>query len=217
MSATATDVRVLVVSSNAKATAAFGKYLSEYETTVVGSLSEARERIPKENFEVVILSAPLPSGKGTGPSAEAERVAKARGADPDLCGSAELRFAAEIVGKTEAGVMLVCPPENFEEISRAGERMGVYCLKRPLTPQTFVQGVRLVVATGVRLRGYFAKTETLKEKMEEVKLVGRAKLLLITKLGLTEEEAHRYIEKQAMDKCVRRAVIATELIKTYIN
>ena len=53
--------------------------------------------------------------------------------------------------------------------------------------------------------------------MEEIKLIGRAKLLLITKLSFTEEEAHKYIEKQAMDRCVKKSVIAYDIIKTYNN
>ena len=191
-----TDVRILAVSAGAKAAGIFGTYLSEYETTIVSSLKEAKEKVGAFSYDVVILS----SGK-----------------EENGVPSAECSFAEELVGTTNAGVILICREEDYESVSLREEKSGIYCLKRPLSPQSFLQGVHLAVATGIRLRGYSARTETLKEKMEEVKLVGRAKLLLITKLGLTEEEAHRYIEKQAMDKCVRRSVIATELIKTYIN
>ena len=191
-----TDVRILAVSAGAKAAGFFETCLSEYETTIVSSLKEAQEKVCAFSYDVVILS----SGK------EGKGVP-----------SAECSFAEEIVRTTNAGVILICREEDYETVSLREEGFGIYCLKRPLSPQSFLQGVHLAVATGIRLRGYSARTETLKEKMEEVKLVGRAKLLLITKLGLTEEEAHRYIEKQAMDKCVRRSVIATELIKTYIN
>ena len=37
----------------------------------------------------------------------------------------------------------------------------------------------------------------------------------ISKTTMTEPEAHRYIEKQAMDRCVTRQTIAEEIIKTY--
>ena len=45
--------------------------------------------------------------------------------------------------------------------------------------------------------------------------VNRAKWLLISSLGMSEPEAHRYIEKQAMDRCVPKGVIADEIIRTY--
>ena len=54
-----------------------------------------------------------------------------------------------------------------------------------------------------------------KEKMEEIKLINRAKWALINSLGMTEADAHRYIEKQAMDRCVARREIAENIIQTY--
>ena len=51
--------------------------------------------------------------------------------------------------------------------------------------------------------------------MEEIRLVNRAKLLLVECLKMSEAEAHRYIEKTAMDRCVRRREIAENIIRTY--
>ena len=53
------------------------------------------------------------------------------------------------------------------------------------------------------------------EKMQEIRIVNRAKWFLITELKMTETDAHRYIEKQAMDRCVSKKEIAEEIIKTY--
>ena len=35
------------------------------------------------------------------------------------------------------------------------------------------------------------------------------------KLKMTEQEAHRYIEKQAMDRCVTKRVVAEQILSTY--
>ena len=51
--------------------------------------------------------------------------------------------------------------------------------------------------------------------MEEIRLVNRAKWLLIEQLRMTESEAHRYIEKQAMDRCVTKLSIAENIISMY--
>mgnify|MGYP002627206063 CR=1 FL=1 len=53
------------------------------------------------------------------------------------------------------------------------------------------------------------------EKMQEIRLVNRAKWLLISELNMDEQTAHRYIEKQAMDRCVSRRKIAEGIIATY--
>ena len=53
------------------------------------------------------------------------------------------------------------------------------------------------------------------EKMLEIRTVNRAKWLLIDQFKMTESDAHRYIEKQAMDACISRREVAENIIKTY--
>ena len=40
--------------------------------------------------------------------------------------------------------------------------------------------------------------------VEEIRLMNRAKLILIKMRGMTEAEAHRFIIKTAMDRCVKK-------------
>ena len=51
--------------------------------------------------------------------------------------------------------------------------------------------------------------------MAEIRLVNKAKWILISKLEMNEPDAHRYIEKQAMDRCITKQIIPEEIIKTY--
>jgi len=51
--------------------------------------------------------------------------------------------------------------------------------------------------------------------MLEIRLVNKAKWFLITELSMSEPDAHHYIEKQAMNRCITKRVIAEEIIKTY--
>ena len=46
-----------------------------------------------------------------------------------------------------------------------------------------------------------------------LRLVNCAKWLLIGQLGMTEADAHRWLEKQAMDRCVSRRSVAEEIIR----
>ena len=66
-----------------------------------------------------------------------------------------------------------------------------------------------------RLRKSEKKALSIEEKMEEIRLANRAKWLLIDELKMSEPDAHRYIEKQAMDRCVSKREVAEEIIKTY--
>ncbi|MFQ8766588.1 MAG: ANTAR domain-containing protein [Oscillospiraceae bacterium] len=51
--------------------------------------------------------------------------------------------------------------------------------------------------------------------MAEIRLVNRAKWVLIEQLKMTENEAHKFIERQAMDRCVTRRTIAENILATY--
>ena len=58
-----------------------------------------------------------------------------------------------------------------------------------------------------------SKATKLKEKMEEIRLVNRAKLLLIEKKSMSEADAHRYLEKTAMDSGKKRIAVANDIIR----
>lgn len=66
-----------------------------------------------------------------------------------------------------------------------------------------------------RLRQFEKKSLSIDEKMAEIRLVNKAKWILISELKMSEPEAHRYIEKQAMDRHITKQIIAEEIIKTY--
>ncbi len=48
--------------------------------------------------------------------------------------------------------------------------------------------------------------------MSDIRLVNRAKWILIASRSMDEAEAHRWIEKQAMDRCLTKREIAEEII-----
>ncbi len=54
--------------------------------------------------------------------------------------------------------------------------------------------------------------EDVRKLVEEIRLVNRAKLILIKMRGMTEGEAHRLIVRSAMDRCVRKRQVAQEIV-----
>ena len=51
--------------------------------------------------------------------------------------------------------------------------------------------------------------------MEEIRIVNRAKWILISEIKMGEADAHRYIEKQAMDLRTSKRRVAEDIIQTY--
>lgn len=126
-------------------------------------------------------------------------------------GGGEMNFAAAAAKKFRAGVLIMLPAGVYAENYMSLARKGVFAVKKPILAEAFLQSLAFVLASDERLKGFA------EEKVEETKLVSRAKLLLVQKLAFSEEEAHKYIEKRAMDLCVKRSVVAEEIIKTYKN
>jgi response regulator NasT len=63
-----------------------------------------------------------------------------------------------------------------------------------------------------RLRLRAAREQTVEEKMEEIRLINRARWQLIQQ-GMSEEEAHRYLTRLAMDRRITKAAAAAALLK----
>lgn len=57
--------------------------------------------------------------------------------------------------------------------------------------------------------------EDIKALVDEIRLVNRAKLILIKVYGMTEQEAQKKMTRAAMDRCVKKRVIAQEIISLH--
>ena len=92
---------------------------------------------------------------------------------------------------------------------------GVFVLPKPTSKPIIITALSWLSSPREKLRKTEKKTLSIEEKMEEIRIVNRAKWILIRELKLDEPEAHRYIEKQAMDRCISKRIVAEEIIKTY--
>ena len=79
----------------------------------------------------------------------------------------------------------------------------------------FVRSVRLINAARKRFMGTLKENEKLHRELGEIKMINRAKLVLMKYLKFSEQQAHRYIEKQSMDLRMSKYDIALKVVKTY--
>ena len=47
--------------------------------------------------------------------------------------------------------------------------------------------------------------------MAEIRIVNKAKWILISELNMSEPDAHYYIEKKSMDQCISKRTVAKKL------
>ena len=126
-----------------------------------------------------------------------------------------MQLAASICSGSSAGVMLLVKSELYNDVYARVVEQGVLTLPKPVTRQTLSQSLQVLCATRERLRRMEEKQVSVEKKIEEIRLVNRAKWLLIECLSMTEADAHRYIERQAMDLRISKREMAENIIKTY--
>lgn len=121
----------------------------------------------------------------------------------------------DLCAASGAGVLLLVKSEVFDDVYAKVVPYGVVTLQKPTSLQMVSQSLRVLCATRERLRQLEAKQVTVQEKIEEIRLVNRAKWLLIENLHLAEPDAHRYVEKQAMDLRISKREAAECIIQSY--
>ena len=126
-----------------------------------------------------------------------------------------LQAAIDISQQNPVGVILLVKNDMYEEVSYRVEDYGIMTVPKQTTRQMLYLAVKMMAAVQVKIKGMAEETTKLKGKLKELKLVDRAKWILIDQLKMSETQAHKYIEKQAMDRCVKREEIAENIIRTY--
>jgi response regulator NasT len=123
----------------------------------------------------------------------------------------ELASRAAEAGGTN--VLLLADESRYEAVSQYGETHGFMTLQSPVNPSLLKQSLGMMAT----ISGHMHELESLQAKMDEMRLVNRAKLILVQRFKMSEQDAHRFIEKNAMDRCVKRRTIAQSIIRTYQN
>ena len=133
----------------------------------------------------------------------------------DLSGGTKVdrKTNADII--RQIAVLLLVKRDIHSDIHDKVAEYGVFTLPKPTSKPTLLQALSWMESSRERLRQLEKKSLSIEKKMAEIRLVNKAKWFLISELSMSEPEAHRYIEKQAMDRCVTRRSIAEEIIRTY--
>ena len=180
---------VLLVSRDSKIVSQISAFLVPplFDLTTTSDFNEARRLAAERSFNIIIAD----SGDGY---------------DTD--------FAIN-VADSYSTILLLVPNEHFDEISYRVEGYGILTITKPFEPFYFYNMVKIAIAVQYKVQVLSSQTTKLKVKMEEIKQVNRAKMLLMSNMNMSEQEAHRYIEKEAMDRGMKRIAISEEIIKTY--
>lgn len=183
---------ILIVSATAGFTAALADLLPDARyrpVDTITSVSAAKRVLTEKDYDFVIINAPLPDDAGT-------------------------RFAIDTCTGRQSAVLLLVKNDIHTSIHDKVVEHGVFTLPKPLSKVTMMHALNWMECARERLRQFEKKSISLEDKMAEIRLINKAKWRLISEAHMSEPDAHRYIEKQAMDRCVSKRDIAEEIIRT---
>ncbi len=185
--------RALVVSGSEKAMETIAQFLHEYgytSLTTAVSGGEARRMTQTSEFSLILINTPLSDEFGH-------------------------ELAVAMAEGTSSGILLLCKGDIADDLADKIGDYGVCVVPRPINRTLLHHSIRIVEATRSRMLGLRRENSRLMGKIDEMRLISRAKFALMQHRGFSEPEAHRYIEKQAMDTRSTRKEVAQKLLAEY--
>ena len=179
---------VLVVSGSEQFDTIIRKSLGNFPMTDFRrNAAAARRTLPERYYDLVVINVPLRDETGE-------------------------QLAFDIVNQCSAAVLLVVPSEIYENALDLVTDSGILAIAKPFPRGRLDKAIRFLTAVQERIRTLELRLQRAEEKAEEQRIIDRAKFYLIEKKQMTENEAHRYIGKQAMDSGISRRRIAERIL-----
>lgn len=184
---------ILLISKSQKICEVIKEFLMSagYENiSYSSSASGARRLLSAAAFSLSIIDMPLPDENGS-------------------------ELALYIVQNFDCSCIILAPGDIEGNIDEVVEDYGVMVLTKPLNRNFFLKMIKFAMTSGRRINDSRNEIKRLQRKLDELKIVTRAKLALMEKLKITEIQAHKYIERQAMDLRITKEEVANAILKKY--
>jgi response regulator NasT len=185
----------LIVSCEEKDTVFFTELLNAASIRHIASIKSvcgAEKFILQEDFDLVIVNAPLRDESGE-------------------------KFSVRVASKGGSQVFLLVKNDIFNSVSAVCGEDGVFTISKPVDKAVFLSALSLAKSAQNRIKRIQNENAQLKKKIEDIRVIDRAKCMLISIMKMSEQEAHRYIEKQAMDMRSAKRIVAEGILKLYEN
>ncbi|MGI6205044.1 MAG: ANTAR domain-containing response regulator [Anaerovoracaceae bacterium] len=187
--------RILLVSGSEKSTqsiALLTSQIADARIDTVRTADEASLRMESGKYDAMIVNTPLNDGQGI-----------------DVC--------VHVCEKLMYPVLLMTNEVTYKRVSEEIRKKGIIITARPVDKKSYSALCTALLTLCVLLNRIRSENRRLKSSLEENKLVARAKSLLMKDMNMTEDQAHRFIEKQAMDLRTTKRNIAQNIINTYFS
>ncbi|MDO5723419.1 MAG: response regulator [Flaviflexus sp.] len=182
--------RALVVEDEALIRLDIVETLTEAGIDVIGEAGDGEEAIDKAaelEPDVVVMDVKMPGMDG-------------------------ITAAEKILAERTCAVVMLTAFSQRELVDRARDAGAMAYVVKPFTPADLIPAVDIAVSRFNEIVSLENEVANLTEQFETRKHVDRAKGLLMDKMGLTEPEAFRWIQKTSMDRRLTMREVADAVI-----
>ena len=190
-----TTIRVLLADDDAEARVTVRELLVAMGHEVVADVGSGREAVEAARTsspDVVLLDIHMPDGSG-------------------------IDAATEIVRERPSTAIVLFTGDHSVALdgSQVEETAAVALLAKPVKPHSLDSTLRMAVSRARALAKAEADAEGARTALEHRKLIERAKGILMRRMGVTEQEAYRVLQRTSQDKAkpmweIAKAVIDSE-------
>jgi len=185
--------QALIISDSPKATEFYKDFLTKFGIGRVLSLEsgeEAKRRMVNEEFQLCIINSPIHHDLGE-------------------------QLALDIASGGRCQVLFFVKTEFMSEVTERVSDFGVLTVEKPINKQLFWNALQFARVAAGRVNALENEIRKLRRRLEDERLASRAKCILMEQKSFSEEEAHRHMEKQAMDQRISRRELAERIIDFY--
>jgi response regulator NasT len=126
-----------------------------------------------------------------------------------------IEAASVIAGKRIAPVVILTAFSQRDLVERARDAGAMAYLVKPFGKRDLVPAIELAMSRFAQVQALEAEVAGLTDQLETRKTVERAKGLLMTKHGMTEPEAFRWVQRTAMDRRTTMRAVAEAVIENF--
>ena len=128
-----------------------------------------------------------------------------------------LNFVSEASKLTAAPIIVLARADIADDIQRRIKFTGAFVIEKPFKKSVLQNALKMASLAKENINRLEDEKNMLSKQLDDVKTIDRAKCCLIQYLNLTEEQAHRHIQKLAMDMRKSQREIADDILRTYLG
>ncbi len=124
-----------------------------------------------------------------------------------------IEAAAEIMAAHIAPVVMLTAFSQIDLVQRARDAGAMAYLVKPFSPGDLLPAIELAVARFAEIAALREEVTDLTHRLEVRKVIDRAKGLLMNRQKMTEPEAFRWIQRNAMDRRTSMEEVAAAVVQ----